>query len=204
MEILPKGKTKVKNNSEQALAKITGKISALDYSNFFIVVVFSKSTSQVFDSAIFLAQGADWYCEKTGANNELFYIAGFFNNVNSVAKASMLVRYCSGWNSTIYFVNGKPRHRKIRLFLECYNEALNCDNPRAHCYASVGVAQNNESVVVPCKLGKIGLFDKDLPASFEEQLQADSVEMGCDLCPLFKSDITRPKTLKNPSGPKYW
>jgi hypothetical protein len=161
-----------------------------------------KSPSQSFKNAISIAKQADYYFKKSSTDGGMFYIAGFNNTPVSLERASILFGLCGSWRTTTSFVNGERRD-KVRWFLDCYIEALKSNNQKLHCFGSAYV-DNGAMFTTSCKLAKQGLFRTDIELSFEDQLRADAADQGCDLCPLFKTEVSFPKVIEESKVPKYW
>jgi len=184
-----------------------------------LVVIFPQSSSPRFDQAMLIATASDHFISKKITKKNGLHFAAFRHTPVSYKKAHLLLQICCSWNGTICFFNGLPKSPwKMLLLMECYLTAIQCDDPRAHCYTDAGIVGSDQHVIASCRLAvSYSLFDdfgrprrikfaKQAPASLEKQLQAKAVDQNCEICPLFKCEVIAPKGLNSsqPSNKRLW
>ena len=106
--------------------------------NCVIFFAFPKSRSANFPIAQALAQAASAYGEQA-IGGRVLYWAGFTKSPSDLERASELLRLAGGWVGTIARINGHNISDKFNahLTLSCYQRALQCANPSAHCHEEI-------------------------------------------------------------------
>lgn len=180
-----------------------------------MTVSFAKTASKNYALAVNIAQCAEKYDElKIG--NSLVHFVAFSKTKEDASRALVLLRYISEWKSIQIVTGGKiiQKAYDVAAVLECYLEALACNDYQAHCFSIVNDPRSDypyaygmsvsikispypepepEEVMVdryifPCSLLQPYFkFQTDHPSTAENQIQAAAVEHGCDWCPLFKA-----------------
>lgn len=184
--------------------------------NCLLVVVFSKSTSKNFPLALAVFSNLDKFWTIDVGGKEA-YFACFKKNQVDAARAVVLLGYVENWKGVQIFSHGKLLNDayEVESVLECYTESGFCKSLSSHCHkvvddpfsdeivndASMGITvrvtedpvykyeSEVDRYLFPCKylLNRFD-FQKDHPASPQEQIQAGAVEEGCDWCPNFNPD----------------
>ena len=181
-----------------------------------LVVVFSKSTSKSFPLALSVCSNLDKFWTIDVGGKEA-YFACFDKNQVDAARAVVLLGYVRGWKGVQIFSQGKLLNDayEVEGVLECYTESKSCRSLSSHCHkvvddpfsdeitndTSMGITirvtedpvykyeAEVDRYLFPCKflLNRFD-FQRDHPASPQEQIQAGAVEEGCDWCPNFSPD----------------
>lgn len=108
-------------------------------SNCFMIT-FSKSTSNNFDRALFLAKQADQYFEGKDNNNKIVYQAVYSpdNHLSFIALYELI----RDWKSTFVFKDGKMIDRKILGQINyCYGDKLRSQD-ESFCYGASMFTEN--------------------------------------------------------------
>lgn len=183
-------------------------------SNF--TIAFPKSKSRNFPAALSLAKLADEFEEKVDGK-AVYYVSVFSVNQKNCSLLIALLDLAIDWKGVHIFLNGRPlnRSRHLTEMLKCYRDSLRVKDHKAYCFEikeSLGSPSYGSMVfeiriingnklsnkeddakptqwVYPCKkLSNVARFLNKLhPASLQNQLQAQAVEVGCDLCPNFNA-----------------
>lgn len=170
-----------------------------NYHNQFVLYV-SKSTSRNMPTVLGLMQQADSFAELDIYNTK--YFASVFSLApNQIPLLCSIIEMAKGWKGFHLFFNHRliNNHTATLRTLECYFQALQCNDTKAHCniiqyeWGGFGVSMgffNQESQksawLIPCQ--KLTHFynrvDSRHPSSTIDQIQAMAVEKSCDWCPL--------------------
>ncbi|AWM79692.1 hypothetical protein DKL61_04625 [Gammaproteobacteria bacterium ESL0073] len=150
-----------------------------------LYIVFPKSTSKNFE--LVLTMLSDTRIDgKINLDNKSLIVSSF--NINDTYQANLantVISFVSGWKGSFYIYNGRKIEHpyQITRVLDCIAQANNCTNHLAHCMGN----RFPERYILPCRqLNAYSFhFNKLIPATLEEQLQACSVEHGVDWCPYF-------------------
>lgn len=184
-----------------------------------LVVVFSKTNSPYFKTALSVADGAEHF-QKIVLGGAEAYAVGFGRTVEQAARADVLIGYIQQWNSVQFMAQGRLilGHWKVRALLNCYQVASSCTDPDAHCVVvntdcftrdpneprysgfSIRIDLSGEPpappppkkirLTFPCRIAAESfLIDKAHPSSWADQVQAEAVRKNTDWCPLF--DISK-------------
>jgi hypothetical protein len=199
-----------------AITTLPGKevLDPLDASHsFLLVVAFTHSTSREFQVVINLAEHAQKFCAvEIGAQEYL--LVGFARTPDDAARAHAVIEIVKDWHGTMVFAHGQiiPQNKALTDMLQCYVEASNCRDKRAHCvivvvapgamsdgrisrFSKDGTMVEYETAIYefPCKLlSQRFLIDPNHPSSYANQTQAAGVTHGTSICPLFDPDAGRP------------
>ena len=182
---------------------------------FLLVVVFSKSNSKNFPLALNIAEGATQFAV-ADINGRPTYFACFGKNQADAGRAVALLDYVRAWKGVQIFSRGKllqsPYH--VVEVLNCFLESQSCRDSSAHCHKVIDDPFSEEvdemglsfsirltdqpslkheveidRFTFPCQLLLHRFrFQKDHPATPEDQIQAAAVRQGCDWCPNFDPD----------------
>ncbi|MDP3887036.1 hypothetical protein [Hydrogenophaga sp.] len=183
-----------------------------------LVVIFSKTNSPYFQTALSVAATADTFERVllTPQHKDAAYIIGFGRTVEQAARAEALLNYIAEWKSVQYFAKGRviPNHWKVRTVLSCYQTAASCSNTLAHCVVMksdpfvrdprsfgggfairISLEPHPEPstpppkvlrLAFPCRAALDGfLIERNHPAEWREQIEAEVVRQQADWCPLF-------------------
>lgn len=181
-----------------------------------IVVVFPKSRSNSYPAALSLAKNADQYAETVIGDNNLFHMAGFDLKPQNAQTISSILRYLNGLKGVQTYVNGNLVVNSYTMdeFLNCYINACQCNDYKAHCNAvkheydvfsgddkqsftvslslsdlfGKSPAKSEKLYLVPCNyIFNYGFrIQKNHPSSSQDQIQAAAVQRSCQICPLLK------------------
>lgn len=178
-----------------------------------LVITFAKARSPNYHLAIKVAQTCSGYAEFDIENSKVHFIA-ICPNPDDVSRALLILQYTSGWSTSQVFCKGQLLKNTYNLtsILECYLESAKCDDYKAYCFGviddpslkrprttnfTIKIAVNDEApekpidrYIIPCKfLGHYGTnLIPDHPSSFRNQIQAQAVQKGCNICPRFNAD----------------
>jgi hypothetical protein len=181
-----------------------------------LVVVFSKSTSKNFPLVLAVCGNLDRFWTIDVGGKEA-YFARFDKSQIDAARAVVLLGYIGGWKGVQIFSQGKLLNNtyEVEMVLECYTESGSCQNLSSHCHKVIDDPFSDEIVrdrsmgitirvtenpvykheveidryLFPCKyLLSRFRFQRDHPASPQDQIQAGAVEEGCNWCPNFNLD----------------
>ncbi len=179
-------------------------------------VSFSKTSSKNYPLAVSLLDNTIKHQEKL-IGKRIVHHAVFSKDPDHVAAAIVLLRLISGWKDTVIYAGGKKIQRCSRMedVLSCYLEASGCNDHRAHCYQiindpysehsrpfymnmsikiSLDIKPDAEPIYVdryifPCALlYRQFKLKPDHPSSPQDQIQAEAVSKGIDICPLFNAE----------------
>ena len=165
-------------------------------------VMFPKINSPYYLPAIESAQSAKIHYQWMNGKRQ-FHIIAFNKDRASVACAQTILDYALNWKGTKVYSRGQllTRIYQIKKVLQCYADASNSRDWRAHCFEvtegdpTLDYATRRHMVrhgirekryTSPCKL--ITLYikcDQDHPASIHDQIHAIAVERDCAWCPNF-------------------
>lgn len=180
-----------------------------------MIIVFAKSSSKNFSLVLSAAEGAKKFIrlDVGGADT---YFACFGKDRIDAGRALTILDYVYSWKGIQCFSKGRLLTDLYRLkdVLNCYLNSQLCRDPKAHCYTIVDdpliSATRNTELCLSIRLGsspsykqRVEIdrysfpcnrifphfrFQKDHPATIEDQIQACAVSMGCDWCPNFDAD----------------
>jgi hypothetical protein len=200
-----------------AIINLPGKevLDPLDASHGFLVVVafIHDSASREFQVVINLAEHAAKFCAvEIGAQEYL--LVGFATTPDDAARAHAVIDIAKNWRGTMIFARGQliKQNKALLDTLQCYVEASNCRDKRAHCvivvvapgamsdgrisrFSKDGMMVEYETAIYefPCKLlSQRFLIDPNHSSSYANQTQAAGVACGTSICPLFDPDAGRP------------
>lgn len=182
---------------------------------YILVIVFPKSSSKNFALATNIAEGAAQFAVAE-INGKPTYFVCFSSNQTDVGRALALLDYVQSWKGTQIFSKGKILQNSYRVHevLSCYLDSQSCRDYTAHCHQiiddpfseeiedrsmsfSISIAEKpplKHEVEInrysfPCRyLFHRFRFQKNHPASEEDQIQASAVSQGCEWCPNFNPD----------------
>lgn len=99
-----------------------------------VQVLFRKSSSRNYSSAVSLAQKAAAYKEQE-IDGVLYHVAAFSRDPKQFMLASVLTDFVAEWKSTIIVAGGRRLHSRYVLsrLAACLGAASVCADPRAHC-----------------------------------------------------------------------
>jgi len=196
--------------------EIATRVDPFDASlKFLLVIVFPKSTSKNFPLALSISEGASKFAV-ADINGKPTYFVCFGSNASDAGRALAVLDYVQGWKGVQIFSKGKILQSTylVSEVLKCYMDSQSCRDYTAHCYKIIDDPFSEEvessglsfsiSIVekpsikqeieidrysFPCKfLHNRFRFQKNHPASIEDQIQAGAVSQGCDWCPNFNPD----------------
>ncbi|HEY4761799.1 MAG TPA: hypothetical protein VIH42_14570 [Thermoguttaceae bacterium] len=167
---------------------------------FFLVIIFGKTNSYVYEQAVNIAKSATHYSEIKSKKN-ILHVAAFEATRASAKPALMLARYIEGWKSAYIFTKGQitSSYRAV-MTLNCYTVATECVDYSAHCHEVIddlnadqhhyyirdGLVQDIKKYLFPCKLLRSYFrFQPKHPSGTYAQIQAAAVSFGCSWCPYF-------------------
>lgn len=176
-----------------------------------VVIVFSQSSSSVYQIAVSIASGSFLYDEiKIG--NRTLHCSVFAKTREDAARARALLQHIYGWKGVQIYAGGKLIQNgwSVSEILNCYLEASGCSDWRAHCQEvmddptvqppgfsytirlAVGEkpplkgAISIDRYLFPCAyLRSRFKFQPDHPSKPEDLIEAEAVKAGCDWCPNF-------------------
>jgi hypothetical protein len=179
--------------------------------NALMAVAFGKSKSSAFPLALSVAQGASKYCEGM-VGGQLVHVAIFSRTPDDARRAAALLKYSESWKGFQIFVGGRLLRRiwDFTGVLECYLEAVACNDYRAHCHRiiddpSMTLERSGGGLVIslepkkrkqktlavdqyvfPCShLLPNCRFTNAHPSALVDQVQAAAVKANCEVCPHF-------------------
>jgi len=161
-----------------------------------MVLCFQKSSSSSFPVALDLAIQADNYLEKSVSGTVIYY-AAFGKSKTQAVKCMELLKYISGWKSTLVFTMGMTvQYPQLATdVLHCYVSAMSCDDWKAHCMSikhdtiSRAASVYEFKYIFPCSLiDRQYKHEPDHPASPQDRIQALATHCGCSWCPLFDKE----------------
>lgn len=179
-----------------------------------LTAAFPRSPSTVYPLAVSIASGASKYQEFVVGKKTL-HLAAFENTPKGAARATAMLRYIHDWKGVQVYARGRMVKHPIAaaMMLDCYLEALQCKDWRAHCFAMVenpferpaiapapgdATQQLGARYVFPCAyLKPYFYFERGHPSSLLNLIEAAAIDHGCDWCPLFDSNNFQPE---GPSG----
>lgn len=99
-----------------------------------VQVLFKKSSSRNYSSAVSLAQKAAAYKEQE-IDGVQYHIAAYSCDPKQFTLASVLIDFVWEWKSTIIVAGGRRLHSRYVLsrLAACVGTASRCADPRAHC-----------------------------------------------------------------------
>ncbi len=170
-----------------------------------LVLFFAETNSYVNALAVEAAKTAPHYRHHEQGRSKI-HLAGFNANKSDMLIAFNLIRYIEGWKSARAFALGTQRGLYgVIQTLNCAVTAAGCKNRKAHCFEVVDDLSDTEngeysnivsqplSYLFPCRLVKSYFrFERNLPATVSEQIQAAAVSQGCDWCQFFNADDYQP------------
>ena len=182
---------------------------------FLLVIVFPKSSSKNFPLALNIAEGAEQF-GVAEINRKPIYFVCFGNSQADAGRAIALLDYVRTWKGVQIFSRGRllQSSYSVEQVLNSFLEAQSCRDPTAHCHSVIDDPFSEEieekglslSIQVverppikyeieikrfsfPCKfLLHRFRFQKEHPATAQDQIQAAAVSQGCDWCPNFNPD----------------
>lgn len=179
-----------------------------------MAVVFPKSTSSTYPLSVNIAKSAYRYGE-TIIENKIFHMALFAITREDIKRALALLNYLMSLKGFSIFINGNSYNNPYSVYsvLQCYSNAINCNDYRAHChividdpfketYRSHGALSFSlqlidkqpdnikptviERYLFPCKhLKQLFSFQKGHPSTPQDQIQAAGIDHHCEWCPNF-------------------
>lgn len=179
-----------------------------------MAVVFPKSTSATYPLSVSIAKSAYRYGE-TVIGIKLFHMALFSITKEEIKKAIALLNYLMSLKGFSIFMNGDSCKNPYSIYtvLQCYSDAMNCNDYRAHCHTviddpfredkgygsfsiSIHLKQPGavkptiiERYIFPCKhLHSYFRFQKGHPSTPQDQIQAEGISNHCEWCPFFHPD----------------
>lgn len=179
-----------------------------------LLVFIPKSTSKNMPLAINMMEQADEF-EIIKIGNKAVYVGAFALTLNQITLVSAITEMASQWKGFSIFFN----HQNLKYngwfwrTLECYKQALQCNDHKAHCHTIekptirsqlslvINIHPNPQprepiyytNYLVPCRQlrGIVYRLDSELSASIPNRLQAMAVEHNCHWCPFLNVDDYR-------------
>lgn len=179
-----------------------------------LLVFVPKSTSKNMPLAVNMLEQADEFEIFKVANKDV-YVGAFSLTLDKITLVIAIMEVVAGWKGFSIFFNQQNLKYDTWFWraLECYKKALQCNDPKAHCHIIekptvrsqltlvINVQPNDKprepihykNYLIPCRLlsGAAYRLDKNLSASFTNQLQAMAVEHNCHWCPFLNIDDYR-------------
>jgi hypothetical protein len=184
---------------------------------YLVLVLFVRSRSEVFPSALDLANKAPLFVERDLESLKI-YIAGFVPTFDGANQAMDLIHYVRGWKGTHFYAQGRmvigemQDAFQIESVIKCFADSCAARDYRAHCFRLIDdpcnplapyrsfdhiapyfrhyeVAARDGTYVFPCRhMLQWFRAQRDHPTSIQDQIQAEGVEKMCDVCPRFDPD----------------
>ena len=109
-------------------------VKRFDIKDHFLAIVFGKSSSQYYPTAVKLAQAGSAYYE-SGTGNSILHLAAFTQSSEGLSAAIALFDMVNGWRGVKIFARGNLVQSKWRTdeVIRCLGKALRCTDWRAHC-----------------------------------------------------------------------
>jgi len=195
---------------------------------YLVLALFVNSRSGAFDLAMDVASRAPLFVERDLGTMKI-YVAGFAPTFEGATDVVDLIHYVRGWKGTHFYAQGRivigeaKQAYDLESVLQCYVESCGCDDWRAHCHKTidtpyfpvhatqrldyihplfrhVSVVSVDGKYLFPCAY-MLRWFEAqpNHPASVRDQIQAEGVAKGCDVCPRFAPDDFGINTSKNTS-----
>ncbi|RIQ51030.1 hypothetical protein [Bordetella avium] len=173
---------------------------------FPIVIAFPKSTSIGYPTALATAKAATQYMEVVDKGKVTLHLAAFAASKQQFMLAQALARLLMGLRGVQIYVKGiyqKGHDFNFINVLECFITSLSVDDWRAHCQVVVDkpfTSRNKyevRSFLIPCfymfRHASTGYaLSLSHPSPLETQVAASGARVGCDWCPNFRPQDTRP------------
>jgi hypothetical protein len=176
-----------------------------DSRNFLVIVMFAKTNSYSYELAVNVAKQSSKY-QEFKVDKTLVHTAAFEKNKTGAERASLVIRYISGWKGTFAFANGRiiQDYWFSSHILGCYLRALSCNDFRANCHEVIDSPYNTANLeenlisngvnnyatkyILPCKLIKdeysVIKFHPCHPSELKDLIQSEAINKGVDICPL--------------------
>jgi hypothetical protein len=102
--------------------------------DYFLAIMFGRSRSPSYHTAVKIAQSSAGYYE-SGEGTAINHLATYVNAYESIAAANALFDVVCSWKNVQVFSKGRliQSNWKIGVVLRCMSEALRCTDWRAHC-----------------------------------------------------------------------
>ncbi|WP_241591351.1 hypothetical protein [Rosenbergiella epipactidis] len=167
-------------------------ISSSVDAGFFLIVIFPKNTSTQYSISVTISKLSKHYREGL-IEGKLFHIAGFQQTNEDLSLAAGILKMVAGIKGAYAFLRGnlETELTPISNVLTCLKTSSFADNKAAYCQLpnALGV-----SILLPCRVisGFAYVLNKESIHSLKDQVQALSVSKGCDWCPNFNIENTKP------------
>jgi hypothetical protein len=182
-------------------------------SEHFFIVIFSKTSSPVYDEAVEVARLATVYREANDGRKAR-HCAVFDESPEKVLLAMRLTQLARDWKGTMFFARGRliaPYGGWSALeVLTCLSTAQRCTDWKAHCLSVIDGLEAIESLefrqlpssdpnrsngryLFPCaRLRMYFTLDRGPVSSLTDRVQAKAVAQNVDWCPRFDIGNFRP------------
>lgn len=195
--------------------------------DYLVLVLFVKSRSSAFASAVEIAGRAPLFVERDLKSLRI-YAAGFAPTLKGATDVVDLIHYVRGWKGTHFYAQGRmiigemKQAYDLESVLQCFIESCIADNWRAHCqktiddphfpihltqkldyihpmFRHISVLSTEGRYLFPCSY-MLRWFEAqpNHPASVRDQIQAEGIAKMCDVCPRFAPDDFGINTEKEP------